>query len=162
MKKLLALGLSLAMMASLSAVAFAAGTTEQQDPNHDGKADTVLVYTDAAEAPDASQNYVVTIPADVEVKWGDPLEQTAAVTVTGQLLTGSTIDIKAPGLKTLNKGEETLTVKMEDFAMTVTGNNTVLNESANIAFSVSGFESVTLGRYENTITFTVTPNLITK
>ncbi|MFR8011525.1 MAG: hypothetical protein ACLU8W_07190 [Clostridia bacterium] len=161
MKKLLALGLSLAMMASLSAVAFAE-TVQDGDSNHDEDPTTVLVYTDATEDPSASQNWVVTIPADINVDWGDTSEQKAPVKVTGQLLAGSTIDVTAPALTTLDNNGETLAVKMDAFEMNVIGDNTVLNKSEDITFTVSGFESVTLGKYQNTITFTVDPQLVTE
>lgn len=91
MKKLLALGLSLAMMASLSAVAFAA-----EDNSFEGEDNDLVVKTTwDKEDPTVNDQYWITIPADISIEWGDTNVQTVNPTIKGQMLAGSSVTLRA-------------------------------------------------------------------
>lgn len=164
MKKLLALGLSLAMMASLSAVAFAAAPADNNiNQNTGGNADsdgkTVLVYTEATE-DDNAESYTVIIPADIEVQWGDENTQTATVTVEHKLFAGKQVLVEADALTQLD-GKDTvvgnsLDVTMDDFSQAYAGTGANETDTTDFTFTVSGFDAAPLGRYEGVMTFTAT------
>lgn len=110
MKKLLALGLSLAMMASLSAVAFAAET-----PHTDGKGTYIQVETDGDQTgntldlvtklddtdPSVDDTYTVTIPADQSIEWGTSQMPNLAATISGQMLVDSQVTVESNVLSAL-------------------------------------------------------------
>lgn len=164
MKKLLALGLSLAMMASLTAVAFAAPTNNHIQQNdsgvngEDADGQTVYVYTEATEDDDA-ESYMVTIPADIQVAWGDDTEQTGVVTVDHKLFDTNQVVVHADAIDALTKegAANTLDVTMNDFDHTYLGTGANETDSTvSFTFSVSGFDAAPFGKYSARITFTAT------
>ena len=100
MKKLLALGLSLAMMASLSAVAFAVdetiadgkGTVTQVGENKNAL--DVVVKTQKPEIPGSADKFVVTIPADHTFEWGVAGSYTLDAKVKGQMDPASSVKVE--------------------------------------------------------------------
>lgn len=91
MKKLLALGLSLAMMASLSAVAFA--EEEIVGPSEDPMGGEVVVKTIKPETPGAADQFVVTIPANHEFQWNTADSYALDATVKGQMEENSSVKV---------------------------------------------------------------------
>lgn len=91
MKKLLALGLSMAMMASLSAVAFAA--TDINGPTDDPMEGEVVVKTVKPTTPGEDDQFVVTIPANHEFAWNTAGSYTLDATVKGQMEEKSSVKV---------------------------------------------------------------------
>lgn len=89
MKKVLALALAVVMMFAVCVPAFAAATPV------DITKDTVQAGDVAVKThidPD-DISYTVTIPADIEIAWGDTSAQDASYTVNTQLFAGDTLDV---------------------------------------------------------------------
>lgn len=101
MKKLLALGISLAMMASLSAVAFAAEDVDNDKVLGPGetKGDTVVKTTyDKPTDPDVpteDETWTVTIPATMNIAWDNENDSTctANYSVKATLLPKSSVTV---------------------------------------------------------------------
>lgn len=157
MKKLLALGLSVAMMASLSAVAFAADTDadhfeDRTDPN----TDNVLVVKTTIE--DVNSTYTVTIPAEIPVPWGDTDGETAAVSIGGQLLVDDVVTVS------LAEGSESveLTAGLNatiDFADWVVDATEILNNpTQDVKATVTGWANVPIAEYSANVNFEVALN----
>lgn len=170
MKKLLALGISLAMMASLSAVAFAA---EIQGPDPDGTnpqsagVDVVVEGKGPTEpdVPGADENWTVYIPADYTLTWDN--EKGSAVTqeysIKGQLSNLSTVEVAVTPF-----GEDALTLETEDKAGTIladvtgvekisiTGANNTASADLTVGVAAEDFDTAFVGAYSGQLTFDVT------
>ncbi len=162
MKKLLALGLSLAMMASLSAVAFA--LEDPQTINEPKTSDEVKVFTTFDEEDlDDYENWTVTIPADVEIPWGDDensysleasatgiIESTAKLKVSVTPVAQLTNEAGVGSLDVTWGGFESQEITAAELA---DGENLVSTVQVVAGqFEKSGLE---LGTYSNTTTYTV-------
>lgn len=104
MKKLLALGLSLAMAASLSTVAFA--LPAEQTMTAAGDSDEVVVKTELVA--ETYEEWTVTIPADVTIAWNDYDAYELPVKVSGRIVEGSKIDISATAIDALTNIDASL------------------------------------------------------
>lgn len=170
MKKLLALGISLAMMASLSAVAFAA---EIQGPDPDSpnsqsaKVDVIVEGKgpDKPNVPGDDENWTVYIPADYTLTWDN--EKGSAViqeySIKGQLSNLSTVEVAVTPF-----GEDALTLETEDKAGTIpadvtgvekisiTGANNTASANLTVGVAAEDFDSAFVGKYSAQLTFDVT------
>lgn len=160
MKKILAVVLALAMMATLCVTSFAA--TIDKD-SADQYAD-VNVYTNTTntEGEDAYK-YSVTIPAEIPVDWEDTSAQNAAYTVDAQLLLGATLKVEVTG-----NNENKMTNAQADpqyfltFALSGTTSQTYPavtdNVTSDTTVTVADFSGVPIAEYTGTLTYTVTYN----
>lgn len=165
MKKLLALGLSMAMMASLSAVAFAAGeqtvTKDDLDPTDHDATKTVVVQTKLKETPSDDDTFTVTIPATPQtIEWNaSDVNVDLNVKIKGQMLEDSSVNVKASKLSELKNGNESLQVTMaQDLNFTATGKE-LKNEPSSTGFNITAVDwnsTNVIGVYSNTVTYTVT------
>ena len=159
MKKVISIILAVMMLASICVPVFAADITINKDTPAPQTAapdvKTKLTKTDGSDA----YTYTVTIPASVEVAWGDTTAQDAKYTVTSQLKLGDTLKVKAEandGGKMTNAGTaSTLTFTVAN------GEEVVYNEVNNAANSattvtIADFSGVPIAEYAGTMTYTVT------
>ena len=93
MKKVISIILAVMMLASICVPCFATDITKDTPAPQTAAPDvkTKLTKTDGTDA----YTYTVTIPASVEVAWGDTTAQDAKYTVTSQLKLGDTLKVKA-------------------------------------------------------------------
>lgn len=159
MKKVISIILAVMMLASICVPVFAADITINKDTPAPQTAapdvKTKLTKTDGSNA----YTYTVTIPASVEVAWGDTTAQDAKYTVTSQLKLGDTLKVKAEandGGKMTNAGTaSTLTFTVAN------GEEVVYNEVNNAVNSdttvtIADFSGVPIAEYAGTMTYTVT------
>lgn len=159
MKKVISIVLAVMMLASICVPVFAADITINKDTPAPQTAapdvKTKLTKTDGSDA----YTYTVTIPASVEVAWGDTTAQDAKYTVTSQLKLGDTLKVKAEandGGKMTNAGTaSTLTFTVAN------GEEVVYNEVNNAVNSattvtIADFSGVPIAEYAGTMTYTVT------
>ena len=163
MKKLLSIALAIVMMVAICVPAFAA-TIDQSMADQTG---TVNVTTKYNEATDWS--YIVTIPADISVDWGDTLEKDMTYSVESQLLIGASLDISAVAD---NGGLMSATGTTEQLKFNVTGGDAVhftevnaanttapgVIDGKNVKVAVESFAGKPVGTYQGTLTFTVVYN----
>lgn len=159
MKKLLALGLSLAMMASLSAVAFAAsGPVGTKELTADHNSDTTVVKT---VVTDDAEDWTVTIPAEIDIDWGDTATVEGDVTITGQIKKGATVtvalDTDVSNFKLSNTAGDTLDCDIEFAGLTATA-DTILGAgvTTTVGATVADWSAAPIDVYQNTLTFTAT------
>lgn len=166
MKKLLALGLSLAMMASLSAVAFAAEpqTITNSDPQPASK--DVLVQTTLEDAADY-ESWTVRIPATPQIlEWGQPatVDMTAEVVTGSRLVEGATLKISATSIDALllNGTDDTHTIActfagIPETVVTAEEALTGKTIKAELTVAADAFTvpNLVVGTYSNTTTYTV-------
>lgn len=166
MKKLLALGLSLAMMASLTAVAFAADNDGDGVITKPDTSDIVKVYTVLDEEHlDDYETYKVEIDAEVPIEWGNYDPNTLKCDVTGRLLDGSTLTVTAEKTTDMtNDAGKTITyslTKNDNEATPITSADikmtTPVSRAASVAVDANQFEQQGLvpGAYNGQVTFTV-------
>ena len=159
MKKVISIILAVMMLASICVPVFAADITINKDTPAPQTAapdvKTKLTKTDGSDA----YTYTVTIPASVEVAWGDTTAQDAKYTVTSQLKLGDTLKVKAEandGGKMTNAG----TASILTFTV-ANGEEVVYNEVNNAVNSattvtIADFSGVPIAEYAGTMTYTVT------
>lgn len=160
MKKLLALGLSMAMMASLSAVAFAEGTVSKDDLE-ENKATRDVVVSTTVDGVDDAEWFEVKIPADITFKWKSVDAQSRKVSITGQLFMESTVSVDA----TINKVMKLTTDESKVLNYTATedvydldmkGGTTSAEESIDFSVTNDQWEAAkAVGTYTDTITFNI-------
>lgn len=169
MKKLLALGLSLAMMASLTAVAFAAEpqTITNNDPEPREK--EVLVQTTLENAADY-EAWTVTVPATPQIlEWGQPATVTmdAVVEAGSRLVDGATLTISATPINALlldgTDDTHTIDCTFPGISATVVNDEEALagrTIEADLVVDAAAFTKAGLvvGTYSNTTTYTVEYN----
>lgn len=160
MKKLLALGLSMAMMASLSAVAFAEETVSKGDLV-DNKATRDVVVSTTVEGVEDAEWFEVNIPANITFKWKSPDTQSRKVSITGQLFMESTVSVDA----TINKVMKLTTDESKVLNYTATddaydldmmGGTTSAEESIDFSVTDEQWQAAkAVGTYMDTITFNI-------
>lgn len=164
MKRIIAIVMALVMMIAVTVPAFAADTITHESTNNTG---TVNVTTKFDENNDWS--YTVTIPADIQVQWGDTSENDMTYSVESQLLIGASLDISAAAD---NNGEMTSAGTTETLKFNVTGGDVVnfkevnaVNTTApgvvggtNVKVAIETFDGKPVGVYAGTLTFTVVYN----
>ena len=154
MKKLVALMMTLVMMLAVAVPAFATKTITTE------KSDTSNITVNGTST--SLENYTVTIPAQIDMTWGK--KATATYTVACQLTSGRHLQVVAApaGESKLNdtKGNfllYSLAHTSPDTSLTtISSSETVTTpENHSIEISVSNWNSVPLGTYEGTMSFTV-------
>lgn len=168
MKKLLALGLSLAMMASLSAVAFAAENPTIIDKDSDPQSADIVVRTtfddvDNPGEPSENEKWTVTIPADVNVPWNNEADSTVdgiTYSIDAVLLPDSSVTVEvAPfgeDALTLVNGEAELKATIAGDASKVQTGTGYTEGTLSATITKEAFNNASVGNYAGTLTFDVT------
>lgn len=156
MKKVISVILAVMMLASICVPVFATDITKDsaaQTANADVK--TKLTKDDGSDA----YTYTVTIPASVDVAWGDTAAQDASYYVKSQLILGDTLKVKAEandaGTMTASGTASTLTFTVAG------GEETVYNEvndgatASGTTVTIADFSGVPIAEYVGTMTYTV-------
>lgn len=155
MKKVISVILAVMMLASICVPVFAADITKDSAQTANANVTTKITKSDDSDA----YTYTVTIPASVEVAWGDTAAQDASYYVTSQLVLGDTLKVKAEandaGVMTANGTTSTLT-------FTVAGGDEAVYNEVNDGTAASGtnvtiadFSGVPIAEYIGTMTYTV-------
>lgn len=153
MKKVLAVALAVAMMLSVSVMAFAANPiTNDSEQN-----ETINVVTSASATND---EYTVSVPASVTIPWNNDGSSngTADYQVTCNLVEGSKVTVSAAAD---NGGEMTSTDTEDTLTFAVTGGDaaefTGMQNDKNTAVvaTINSFAGVAVGAYTGTMTYTV-------
>ncbi len=159
MKKIIAIAMALVMMMAIAVPAFATDITK--DGEQTAGADVVTTFDENAD-----WSYTVTIPAGVQVAWGDTSAQDMKYTVESQLLIGASLKISASAD---NGGEMTATGTTDTLTFTVAGGDVVtfaeVNEAnttapgvvdgENVTVTIADFSGKAVGAYTGTMTYTV-------
>lgn len=172
MKKLLALGLSMAMMASLSAVAFAEEVVNNDNIGETNEKDVLVnISTTFNEGtkPSDYDTFIVNIPASHQFAWGSTDPYNATASIKGQLATASSVSVTADfgdKLMGLEDGDATLAYVAKDsekadasgYDLSATGAEAKSGVEQTITFSVDASawaDATEIGVYSDTITFNV-------
>ncbi len=164
MKKIIAIAMAIVMMMAIAVPAFAAGANPvtQETADQYGTAD---VYTKTTNANGEDVwSYTVTIPADLEISWGDTGEKDMTYSVESQLLIGATLTVSVTG-----NGTMSATGTTETLAYTLTGGDAVefsavnaagttapgVTGGENVKVAITSFDGKPVGAYRDTLTFTV-------
>lgn len=159
MKKLISILLAVAMLATCGISAFATDITKDSVPQN-ATADVVTKTTDSDG--NAAYTYSVTIPASIEVAWGDTTAQDASYTVTSQLLLGASLQV---AVTTVNNGAMTnasatgysLTYALANGeAATFNEVNTDAAPTTAPTVTIADFSGVPVAAYTGTLTYSVT------
>lgn len=160
MKKLLALGLSMAMMASLSAVAFAEETVSKGDLL-DNTATRDVVVSTTVDGVENAEWFEVKIPADITFKWKTNEKQERKVSITGQLFMESTVSVdatinKVMKLKTDENKVLNYTATEDAYDLDMKGGTTSAEESIDFSVTAEQWQAAqAVGTYTDTITFNI-------
>lgn len=156
MKKVISVILAVMMLASICVPVFATDITKDsaaQTANADVK--TKLTKDDGSDA----YTYTVTIPASVDVAWGDTAAQDASYYVKSQLILGDTLKVKA---EANDAGTMTAIGTASTLTFTVAGGEeTVYNEvndgatASGTTVTIADFSGVPIAEYVGTMTYTV-------
>lgn len=151
MKKALALVLALCMVFAMGTVAFAVedGKITKADPD----AESFIVKT-VVDPEQDYESWEVTIPADIEIPWGDTAAQSSEYTVNAQLKAGASLTITAAGSGKL--GDTIPYTLAGDINVTTDAVETNLTKA--ITAQVDDFAGYAIDEYQDTVTFTVTYN----
>lgn len=167
MKKLLVLGISLAMMASLSAVAFAAEDVDNDKVLGPGetKGDTVVKTTyDEPTDPDVpteDETWTVTIPATMDIAWDNENDSTctANYSVKATLLPKSSVTVTVAEwgqeINLLSTEGKTLPAKVtgeKDIEQFGSGE---MVGHVDTTITAEDFSNASVGTYRGQINFTV-------
>lgn len=155
MKKVISVILAVMMLASICVHVFATDITKDSAQTANANVTTKITKSDNTDA----YTYTVTIPAAVEVAWGDTSAQDASYYVTSQLVLGDTLKVKAEandaGVMTANGTTSTLTFTVAD------GDEVVYNEvndgtaASGTNVTIADFSGVPIAEYIGTMTYTV-------
>ncbi len=156
MKKVISVILAVMMLASICVPVFATDITKDsaaQTANADVK--TKLTKDDGSDA----YTYTVTIPASVDVAWGDTAAQDASYYVKSQLILGDTLKVKA---EANDAGAMTASGTTSTLTFTVAGGDEAVYNEVNDGATASGttvtiadFSGVPIAEYVGTMTYTV-------
>lgn len=160
MKKLLALGLSMAMMASLSAVAFAEETVSKDDLV-DNKATRDVVVSTTVEGVEDAEWFEVNIPANITFNWKSIDPQSRKVSITGQLFMESTVSVDATINKVMKLTTDeskvlNYTASKDAYDLDMMGGTTSAEESIDFSVTDGQWQAAkAVGTYMDTITFNI-------
>lgn len=161
MKKVLSIALAVVMMFAVCVPAFAVDITKETDQSADVAVKTKIDTNDIS--------YTVTVPADIEITWGDNKAYDASYTVTTQLFAGDTLDVEVAakdGSTVMTATDASITDTL-NFALTNGGKATFGAAVTNAApenapaVSIADFSGVTVTEYVGYLTYTVTYNAAT-
>lgn len=159
MKKVLSIALAVVMMFAVCVPAFAVDITKETDQSADVAVKTKIATDDIS--------YTVTVPADIEIAWGDTTAYDASYTVTTQLFAGDTLDVEVAAKDGSTVMTATDTSDTLNFALTNGGKATFGAAVTNAApenapaVSIADFSGVTVTEYVGYLTYTVTYNAAT-
>lgn len=115
MKKIVSILLAVMMIAAIAVPSFAATITKESDP----KTADVQVKTKTTDKENNDpENYTVTIPAEIAVRWGETEAKAAHYTVNSQLKLGAKLKVSAAAE---NEGKMTNAATDKFLTFTVAG-----------------------------------------
>ncbi len=156
MKKIISVILAVMMLASICVPVFATDITKDSAAQ---TADADVKTKLTKDGGEDAYTYTVTIPASVEVAWGDTSAQDASYYVKSQLILGDTLKVKA---EANNAGVMTATGTTSTLTFTVAGGDEAVYNEVNDGITPSGttvtisdFSGVPIAEYIGTMTYTV-------
>ncbi len=159
MKKVLSVLLAVTLLFAVCVPSFAAETEQIiTEDSTDQSADVNVKTTFTTD----DVSYTVTIPADIEIPWGDTAEKDACYSVDSSLLAGDTLDVEVTandnGLMTATDTSitDTLTYTLTNGgSATFTGYNSGAKPADEPKVNIAAFTG-TIAEYVGTLTYTVT------
>lgn len=135
MKKIVSILLAVMMIAAIAVPSFAATITKESDP----KTADVQVKTKTTDKENNDpENYTVTIPAEIAVRWGETEAKAAHYTVNSQLKLGAKLKVSAAAE---NEGKMTNAATDKFLTFTVAGGDVTeypeLNKNVESATTVT-------------------------
>lgn len=135
MKKIVSILLAVMMIAAIAVPSFAATITKESDP----KSADVQVKTKTTDKENNDpENYTVTIPAEIAVRWGETEAKAAHYTVNSQLKLGAKLKVSAAAE---NEGKMTNAATDKFLTFTVAGGDVTeypeLNKNVESATTVT-------------------------
>lgn len=151
MKKVLALALVLCMVFAMGTVAFAVedGKITKDDPTPESFIIKTVVDPEADY-----ETWEVSIPANIEIPWGDTAAKSSEYTINAQLKENASLTITAAGSDKL--GNTIPYILGGDTNVTTGAVET--NTVKAITAQVESFAGYAIAEYTDTVTFTVTYN----
>ena len=154
MKKIVSILLAVMMIAAVAVPSFAATITKESDP----KTADVQVKTKTTDKENNDpENYTVTIPAEIAVRWGETEAKAAHYTVNSQLKLGAKLKVSAAAE---NEGKMTNAATDKFLTFTVAGGDaaeyTELNNAVKSSTTVTIADfNAPIAEYVGTMTYTV-------
>ena len=135
MKKIVSILLAVMMIAAVAVPSFAATITKKSDPEHaEVQVKTMITDKDNNDP----ENYTVTIPAEIAVRWGETEAKAAHYTVNSQLKLGAKLKVSAAAE---NEGKMTNAATDKFLTFTVAGGDVTeypeLNKNVESATTVT-------------------------
>ena len=135
MKKIVSILLAVMMIAAIAVPSFAATITKESDPKTaDVQVKTMITDKDNNDP----ENYTVTIPAEIAVRWGETEAKAAHYTVNSQLKLGAKLKVSAAAE---NEGKMTNAATDKFLTFTVAGGDVTeypeLNKNVESATTVT-------------------------
>lgn len=135
MKKIVSILLAVMMIAAIAVPSFAATITEKSDPK---TADVQVMTKTTDKDNNDPENYTVTIPAEIAVRWGETEAKAAHYTVNSQLKLGAKLKVSAAAE---NEGKMTNAATDKFLTFTVAGGDVTeypeLNKNVESATTVT-------------------------
>ncbi len=170
MKKLLAVALAVVMMLSVSVMAFAVDQTVSGpvEPNEAQTVQADVVTKTEDLSGQSAEEYIITVPSEVSVAWGDTAAQDANYQVYSRLKIGASLKVSAAptngdNTMTATGTQATLSFAVENGeAQTFAEVNGTLSAGVKtgvdapnaVTVTVSGFDSAPVGAYTGHMTYT--------
>ena len=154
MKKIVSILLAVMMIAAIAVPSFAATITKESDP----KTADVQVKTKTTDKENNDpENYTVTIPAEIAVRWGETEAKAAHYTVNSQLKLGAKLKVSAAAE---NEGKMTNAATDKFLTFTVAGGDaaeyTELNNAVKSSTTVTIADfNAPIAEYVGHMTYTV-------
>ncbi len=161
MKKIIAIVMALVMMMAITVPAFAETIIDKDSAQQTAGADVVTTFDE-----NESWSYTVTIPADMNIPWGDTEAKNMTYSVESQLLIGASLKIKVDAV---DGGKMTAAGTTDTLTFVLTGGEevtfapvNVVNTTApdvvggeNAKVQINDFSGAAVGEYTGTLTYTV-------
>ena len=154
MKKIVSILLAVMMIAAIAVPSFAATITKESDP----KTADVQVKTKTTDKENNDpENYTVTIPAEIAVRWGETEAKAAHYTVNSQLKLGAKLKVSAAAE---NEGKMTNAATDKFLTFTVAGGDAAEYTELNTAVKSSTTVTIAdfnapIAEYVGHMTYTV-------
>lgn len=170
MKKIIAIIMALVMMMAVTVPVYAEDTTqyiEKENPVADANGAQTSSVDVLTTYDDTDWEYKVTIPAGINVDWNDTTPQAMTYYVESQLLIGAKLKVSAAadanGVMKATGTTETLTFTVAggdevEFGAVNPANTTAPGQvnQQNVTVQIQDFAGKPVGKYEGTLTYTVT------